>query len=116
MAGARDFNKGIKGIRHSCEDIINKEKKQSPTFDKYRIYNTSKWRHLRDSILRQHPICNVCKNALATEVDHITPFSQGMTDRQKLQLGFDYTNLQAICKQCHDIKHNHIKKTDKDEV
>ena len=112
MAGEKSFNKGIKGIRHGCESC-KKPKVQTTTFDKYRIYNTSRWRHLRTAILKQNPICQVCNNALAQEVDHITPFSIGMTDRQKIQLGFDRTNLQSICINCHDLKHNRIKK-DKD--
>ena len=115
MAGAGDFNRGIKGIRHSCE-CIPKPKKETYNFDKYRIYNTSRWRHLRDKILRTNPICNICKNALAQEVDHITPFSLGLTDRQKMQLGFDLSNLQAICTQCHNIKHNRVKKEIQDEI
>ena len=112
MAGERSWNKGIKGIRSGNEDIKKPKEKTTGVFDKYRIYNTSKWRHLRDYILKHNPICEVCKEALAQEVDHITPFSVGFTDRQKLQLGFDITNLQSICTPCHDLKHNRVKKED----
>ena len=113
MAGAKDFNKGIRGIRSGCESCKKKKETNPATFDKYKIYNTSRWRILRERTLRANPICNVCKKELALEVDHIIPFSTGMTDRQKFALGFDRNNLQSICKDCHDIKHNRIKK-DKD--
>jgi 5-methylcytosine-specific restriction protein A len=113
MVGAKNFYKGIKNIR-SCNYPI-KEKKEKVGFDKYRIYNTSRWTKLRLKILLKNPICQVCGKELATEVDHIIPFSYGMTEAQKLRLGFDITNLQSICKDCHNEKHNNKFKK-KDEI
>jgi 5-methylcytosine-specific restriction endonuclease McrA len=111
MAGAKDFYKGIRGIK-TC-GYQDKPKREKTGFDKYRIYNTSRWAKLRLKILMKNPLCQVCNKELATEVDHIIPFSTGITDAQKLRLGFDITNLQSICHECHNEKHNkHNKKQD----
>jgi 5-methylcytosine-specific restriction endonuclease McrA len=117
MAGYKDFYKGIRGVRTCAVDDPKPNKGDENTFNKYRIYNTTRWKTLREYVLKKNPICNVCKSELATEVDHITPFSVGMTDRQKLQLGFDIDNLQSICRLCHEKKHNHYKEKNKtDEI
>jgi 5-methylcytosine-specific restriction endonuclease McrA len=113
MAGAKDFYKGIRNIR-SCNYPI-KEKKEKTGFDKYRIYNTTRWKNLRLKVLLKNPLCNMCGKELATEVDHIIPFSYGITDAQKLRLGFDITNLQSICCHCHNLKHNKQEKK-QDEI
>jgi len=113
MAGARSFSSGVRNVRSGCEGY-RKPKAETYTFDKYRVYNTSRWKKLRLKKLRSKPICQVCNKELATEVDHIIPFSTGFTDRQKLRIGFDYSNLQSICHECHLKKHN--KKVIKDDI
>jgi 5-methylcytosine-specific restriction endonuclease McrA len=117
MAGSRNFNKNIRGVRTCAVDEpkLKKTKDATTTFNKTRIYGTYKWKKLRTYILKHNPICEVCNNNLATECDHITPFSTGMTDRQKLQLGFDISNLQSICHECHSKKHNN-KKNPQNEI
>lgn len=115
MAGLRNFIGIVNNIRSGCEGF-KKPKPEMYAFDKYRIYNTSKWKKLRLKKLRRNPLCEVCKNTLATEVDHIIPFSKGFTDIQKLRLGFDYTNLQSICHECHLAKHGKSFKSANDEI
>lgn len=105
MAGVRNFIGRINNIRSGNEGI-KKPKATNYAFDKYRIYNTARWKSLRLKKLMTKPLCEVCEKALATEVDHIIPFSTGLTDKQKLRLGFDYSNLQSICYNCHLEKHN----------
>ena len=61
----------------------------------------SKWDKLRKVIMyRDNGLCQVCLKAgyvtQAVAVDHIIPKAQGGTDAE--------SNLQAICKQCHDKK------------
>jgi 5-methylcytosine-specific restriction protein A len=60
----------------------------------------SKWRKLRDYVLKREPLCRIClKNGRtepAREVDHIKPKSAGGTD--------DQANLQGLCHQCHSRK------------
>lgn len=113
MAGAKNFINNPGKIRYGYEGV-KKPKAINCAFDKYRIYNTSKWRGkngLRHKKLREKPVCEVCGNTLATEVDHIIPFSTGLTDRQKLKIGFNYNNLQSICHECHMLKHGKFNKT-----
>ncbi|QSR35563.1 HNH endonuclease [Marinobacterium iners] len=59
------------------------------------------WRRKRDHVLqRDKGLCQPClkQNRIspATQVDHITPVAEGGTDAD--------SNLQAICKACHDVK------------
>jgi len=61
----------------------------------------SAWRKLRDQIMvRDCGLCQLCLRAgkikAAVAVDHINPKSAGGTDEE--------SNLQAICKACHDTK------------
>ena len=55
------------------------------------------WQRLRESILTNQPLCEVClKQGITTgaqQVDHIVPLSLGGTN--------DPINLQSICSQCH---------------
>lgn len=64
------------------------------------LYNTSKWKKLRAAQLREEPLCRICKNAKevkqADTVDHIKPH------KGDKELFFDSTNLQSLCKECHD--------------
>lgn len=60
------------------------------------------WRRVRDQVMRRDGnLCQPCHRAgrltLATEVDHITPLSQGGAD-------LDQANLEAICATCHGAK------------
>jgi 5-methylcytosine-specific restriction enzyme A len=51
----------------------------------------------RKAALARDPICKVCDNAISTEVDHITPLSEG-GDPDRLE------GLQGICSPCHWAK------------
>lgn len=115
MAGLRNFIERIRNLR-SGNDGVKKPKATNYNFDKYRIYNTARWKSLRLKKLMIKPLCEVCNQALATEVDHIIPFLTGLTDRQKLRLGFNYANLQSICHNCHLIKHGKAIKQNCDEI
>jgi len=56
-----------------------------------------KWRRVRAAFLKAHPRCMWpgC-DALATDVDHMLPKSQGGSD--------SWSNLQALCHPHHSIK------------
>lgn len=55
------------------------------------------WERLRRLILRRdHGVCQECKSAIATQVDHIIPKSAGGPDAPN--------NLRAICAPCHFAK------------
>lgn len=55
-----------------------------------------RWMALKEYVLREQPVCAVCKCRPATEVDHILPISKGGTDERD--------NLQGLCYGCHDEK------------
>jgi 5-methylcytosine-specific restriction protein A len=58
--------------------------------------NSATWKRLRKEILTSEPLCRACGLELATDLDHITPVTQGGTD--------DPSNLQPLCRPCHDLK------------
>lgn len=59
-----------------------------------------KWRTARIAFLSEpaNHICKVCGDAIATEVDHITPH------RGDLKLFWRRSNWQGACKPCHSRK------------
>lgn len=63
--------------------------------------NERAWVRVRSKALRRdNYLCQVCKKALATEVDHIIPAHQLNSVAQELQI----ENLQSICYPCHRLK------------
>lgn len=56
---------------------------------------TREWEALRAEFLRLHPSCAFC-GASATVVDHVKPH------RGDKALFWNWNNLQALCKPCHD--------------
>lgn len=59
------------------------------------FYSRVAWKKLRSSQLNLEPFCTLC-DLPGDTVDHITPH-QGNPD-----LFFDSSNLQTLCKRCHD--------------
>lgn len=73
------------------------------------IYNTRRWKRLRELKLAEQPLCEVClangKVKQADDVHHVKSFV-GLVDKaERLALAFDYDNLQSICKACHGKEH-----------
>lgn len=71
-------------------------------------YNNTEWRKLRDTYIKEHPLCEDCldkgKVVPAEDVHHIrSPFQNGECNKALL---LDYNNLMALCKQCHNKRHN----------
>jgi len=62
----------------------------------------SKWRKARIGYLRAHPLCVMClavgRATPANVVDHIIPH------RGNMQLFWQHSNWQSLCKPCHDTK------------
>jgi len=67
-----------------------------------RFYGSSLWRNLRDAVLRDEPLCRTCRaearTVVATVVDHVIPIMVAWPRR------LDPTNLQPLCRTCHDRK------------
>jgi 5-methylcytosine-specific restriction endonuclease McrA len=64
------------------------------------LYNTKEWKKLRFRHLHYYPRCVICASAgratQATVVDH------RVRHGGDLKLFYDPTNLDSMCKQCHD--------------
>lgn len=62
----------------------------------------ARWRRFQKIYLAQHPLCVACAQSGRTEasyaVDHIQPH------RGDQELFWDYANLQALCRSCHNAK------------
>ena len=71
-------------------------------------YQNTTWRKLRNTYLKQHPICEKClekgKITPATSVHHVrSPFSNGDVN---FNLLLDANNLMSVCHLCHAEIHN----------
>ncbi len=53
----------------------------------------ARWREARDAYIEQHPVCERCRRAKATEVHHIVAKRDGGSDES--------INLLALCHLCH---------------
>ena len=63
--------------------------------------NSWAWVRVRKKVLRRdNYLCQVCRKAVANQVDHIIPTYRLKTAREELEL----INLQAICQPCHGQK------------
>jgi 5-methylcytosine-specific restriction endonuclease McrA len=60
--------------------------------------STRKWRALRERKLRLNPVCEMCGQAPAIEVDHIKQLVHGGPR-------FAWRNLRALCSPCHHLRH-----------
>ena len=60
-----------------------------------------KWQRTRSQYFARYPLCAHCAArgdvALAVELDHVTPLSQGGH-------AWDWANLQGLCLSCHLVK------------
>lgn len=74
-----------------------------------RVYNTQRWKRLRESKLRDQPLCEEClRNGRITpadEVHHIVSFADYVDPDEADALAYDYDNLESICKKCHGAHH-----------
>lgn len=66
------------------------------------FYSSTRWRKLRASYIAEHPLCEECwakgLTVVAIDVHH-------KRERRDIpELAFDWDNLQALCKQCHNAK------------
>lgn len=72
-----------------------------------KAYQNKHWRKMRDTYLKEHPICEEClKKGIVTpaeDVHHIkSPFRGGEVNYNML---LDYHNLESVCKDCHGEIH-----------
>lgn len=68
------------------------------------IYNSKKWKTIRNEYINEHPVCERCGQQ-ATTVHHIRRFSQGLNKKEIEQLAYDKNNLMSLCMKCHLSEH-----------
>lgn len=64
-----------------------------------RIHSTARWQRLRNMSIKSEPICRLCQNA-GEVVDHLDGNEKNN----------HASNLQTLCKECHDWKTNAFEK------
>lgn len=91
---------------------IYKPKNRRPTEkrqERQDIYQSETWRRLRNSYLMEHPLCEICQEKgiiePAVDIHHKDSFLN-YKGLQRLDRAYDYNNLQALCKRCHQEIHN----------
>lgn len=73
-----------------------------------KIYQSEKWKDIKNAHLMQYPICQICEKELAEDVHHISTF---LVDNSiDIEKAFDYDNLLSVCKKCHGKIHQPKKK------
>ena len=74
------------------------------------IYSSTTWKQLRETKLRQKPLCECClKNGvvrIAKDVHHLVSFMSTNDPVERYRLAYDLDNLQSICRSCHVAIHN----------
>ena len=98
--------------RRPGEEILSKRRRyKKQSYDKeynehrpaiHKFYNTSRWRSLREYMMRKQPLCQEClKHGIIKKgdlVDHIKPIREGGSP-------VSIKNLQVLCHECHNKKH-----------
>lgn len=74
-----------------------------------KAYNNTEWRKLRNTFIKEHPLCEEClrhgKVTAAHDVHHKkSPFINGEINYSLL---LDENNLESICQDCHGKEHGH---------
>lgn len=70
-----------------------------------RLMNSKEWRDLRNAKLEANPLCERCqqrgKVVAACCVHHLTEVESGRTEQECRDLCYRWSNLQALCLECH---------------
>ena len=81
--------------REHWDNVHKQDKRPSP---RARGYDDD-WRAVRNSYLKLHPRCELCHEHHASIVHHVESVKTAPHRR------LDMTNLQAVCKACHERAH-----------
>lgn len=80
--------------------------------DYIQLIHTNRWLKLRRDKLSAQPLCERCCESgtvrAATEVHHVIPVEDGLTRAEKERLMYDYSNLRALCHDCHVKTHTEM--------
>lgn len=92
-----------------------------------KLINSTRWKNVRHTKLIYNPMCEICRERIATEVHHIQPIEQYSNNPELMEeMCYKYSNLQSVCYQCHKNIHlemklhrnqkESVKKNNKDKV
>lgn len=75
-----------------------------------KIYDSERWRRLREWKLINNPLCELClkdgNTVPAEDIHHIVSFMEVDDINERKRLAYDYDNLMSLCKRCHQRIHN----------
>lgn len=78
--------------------------------ERIKVYNSTRWKRLREIKLATDPLCEKCaeegRTVPAEDVHHVVSFMSVTNPETRRFLAYDYSNLQSLCKQCHQKIHN----------
>lgn len=89
-----------------------------------KLISSARWQALRRQFLTDHPLCEACKAkgyvVAANTVHHIIEVESATTERDMIDLCFSPSNLQALCRGCHNelhaAKRSHSRKAHKERM
>ena len=94
---------GAMSDKKRCQDCVEKQPKNPIKYAPRESPYDHRWDVLSKRLRRQRPLCEICKAAgrttVSSEVHHIVPI------RDRPDLMYVESNLQAICHECHEDEH-----------
>jgi 5-methylcytosine-specific restriction protein A len=101
ICGHPGCNRLIDPGERYCKEHAGEPKREEPFKTAVRanasLYNTTRWRKLRNRKIREHPYCVKCGIDKYLEVHHLTP------PRGDGELFFNEENIIVVCETCHRI-------------
>ena len=98
------------------QKIINKERYGNPvqiqdasTDNRTSMYNSTSWKHTRNTFIQFHPVCELCLlrgiTKPAEQIHHAIKFHEQWTNDLRWKLLTDTDNLMALCTDHHNYIH-----------
>jgi len=70
-----------------------------------KLYKTVRWKNTRIQVIARDPVCVLCNSAASIVADHRTNARRYIQlNKGNVEAFFDQSNLQGVCKRCHDKK------------
>lgn len=77
------------------------------------IYNTPEWKSLSKAFKMANPLCERClkKGVIkpSCHIHHKVSFMSTDNELKRMELAYDWENLEALCVECHNKEHNSSK-------
>lgn len=101
------------------EEILTRKEKRRK--ERQEIYQSKRWKELRALYFQEHPLCEKCLSegriTPTQDIHHrLSPFQKGITQEEKERRAYDWSNLMAVCVECHIKEHHKDELTMKDKL